>query len=253
MQFKNKVAVITGGGSGIGRISAIKFAQAGAKVLISDVNVENGEAVLEEIKALGAEALFVKGDVAKYEDVERLMQTAIDSYGSIDIGLNNAGIGGNITTKTADADVQEFDQVMAVNTSGVFYCMKLQLQQMQKQGSGAIVNIASVAGLRGLPNNLAYVASKHAVVGMTKTAAMEYARQGIRINAICPAFTKTQLFNPELFDSFAPGLSDKLLRAIPMRRFGEASEIADAILWMCSDQSSFVTGLAMPVDGGLTA
>lgn len=253
MLFKNKVVVITGGGSGIGKVSAIKFAEEGAKVVVSDVNENDGEAVVASIQASGGIASFVKADVSKYEEVEHLIQTTIDTFGGLDIGLNNAGIGGNITLKTADADVSDFDRVMAVNTSGVFYCMKLQLQHMQQQKSGAIVNIASIAGLRGLPNNLAYVASKHAVVGMTKTAAMEYAKHGIRINAVCPAFTKTQLFNPELYEQFAPGIADKLMKTIPMRRFGEASEIADAILWICSERSSFVTGLALPVDGGLTA
>ncbi len=252
MEFSNKIILITGAGSGIGRVTAFEFAKAGGTVIVSDINEKGGQETVQQIEAEGGKAIFIKANVAKYEEVESLIHTTISKFERIDIAVNNAGIGGSYA-RAADISPPDWDKVMAINASGVFYCMKLELQQMQKQQGGVIVNTASVAGLKGLPNSLPYVASKHAVVGMTKTAAMEYARKNIRINAICPAFTVTPLFDPEVMDDFSAGLSDKLKAAIPMRRFGTTLEIANAILWLCSDKSSFVTGLALPIDGGITA
>ena len=252
MEFKDKVALITGSGSGIGRATALRFASEGASIVVSDVNEAGGNETVAQVEALGGSAIFVKCDVSVYEDVENLMAKTVEKYGKIDIAVNNAGIGGT-PGRTESHSRKSWDKVMAVNATGVFYCMQLEIQQMLKQGSGAIVNTASIAGLRGLPNNLAYVASKHAVVGMTKTAAMEYARKNIRINALCPVFTVTSLFNPDLMDSISSGLSDKLKKGIPMKRFAETKEMADVTLWLCSDRSSFVTGQAISVDGGLTA
>lgn len=252
MEFKDKIVLVTGAGSGIGRVTAHAFAKEGGIVVISDINEKGGEETVAQITALGGKSTFIKTNVAKFEDVEALHKTIIDKFGRLDVAINNAGIGG-IPAKTHESSLDNWDKVMAVNATGVFYCMKLQIAQMLAQGGGAIVNTASIAGLRGLPNNLAYVASKHAVVGMTKTAAMEYARHKIRINAICPVFTVTPLFDPEVMEKISAGLSKKLKSGIPMKRFADPIEMANTILWLCSDKASFVTGLAMPVDGGLTA
>lgn len=248
MQFKNKVALITGSGSGIGKVTALQFAAEGATVVVSDMNEKTGQETVQEIEAAGGKAIFIKCNVAVYKEVENLMNSAAEQLGQIDIAVNNAGIG-TMPVKTEDQDLDDWDKVIAVNQTGLFYCMKLEIQQMLKQGSGSIVNISSIAGLKGLPNNLAYVASKHAVVGMTKTAAMEYAKHNIRINAVCPVFTITNLFKPEYFGNVA----DKLKNLIPMKRFAQPTEMAEVIVWLSSDKASFVTGHAMPVDGGITA
>ncbi len=252
MEFSNKIILITGAGSGIGRVTAHAFAKEGGTVIVADINEKGGNETVKQIEELGGKAMFIKNNVADYEDVEKMHQTIIDKYGHLDVAVNNAGIGG-IPSRTHEHGLKNWDQVMAVNATGVFYCMRVQIEQMLKQGGGAIVNTASIAGLRGLPNNLAYVASKHAVVGMTKTAAMEYARHKIRINAICPVFTVTPLFDPEVMEKLSAGLSGKLKKGIPMKRFADPIEMANTILWLCSDKASFVTGHAMPVDGGLTA
>lgn len=250
--LKDKVVIITGAASGIGLATAHTMADLGAIIVAVDINEQSGQEAISQILAKGGKASFIKTNVAKWEEMESMHQQVIEQYGRIDIAINNAGIG-NIPTAMVEMDNKNFDRVMAVNTNGVFYGMKLQVQQMLKQGGGVIVNTASVAGLRGLPKNIAYSASKHAVVGMTKTAAMEYARKNIRINAICPAFTITGLFQPDMMDEISAGLSDKLKKAMPMNRFGDSQEIADAIIWLCSEQSTFITGLALPIDGGLTA
>ncbi len=254
MEFQDKVILITGAGGhkGIGQITAYEFAKQGGIVVVSDVNEKGGQETVDNIKAEGGQAVFIKANVAKYEEVEAMINQIIEQFGRLDIAINNAGIGG-MPAKTADTSLDNWDKVMAVNASGVFYCMKMEIPQMQKQGGGVIVNTASIAGLRGLPNSMAYVASKHAVVGMTKTAAMEYARHNIRINAICPVFTVTNMFQPDMMDKISSGLSEKLKKNLPMKRFAQPIEMANTILWLCSDKASFVTGHAMPVDGGLTA
>ena len=252
MEFKDKIILVTGAASGIGRKTAIEFAKQGGRVIVSDVNEKGGEETVQLIENEGRKAAFVKNNVADFSEVEQMINTIVERYGSLDIAIHNAGIGGSFT-RLAEVDVDEWHRVMAVNASGVFYCMNYELQQMLKQGSGKIVNIASIAGLRAFPNNSPYVASKHAVVGLTKTAAKEYATKGIRINALCPAFTVTALFDPKAIEQGIPGLSDKLKAGIPMKRFADVSEMTDAILWLCSEKASFVTGLALEVDGGLTA
>lgn len=251
MEFKEKVVLITGAASGIGKTTAQHFAKLGAKVLVSDINEAKGIETTEDIKKAGGEAHFVACNVAKFEEVEQLMQATIAHFGRIDIAVNNAGIGAKQITRTDQHSLEDWDRVIAVNQSGVFYCMKLELQQMLKQGSGCIVNISSMAGLKALPNNFAYVASKHAVIGMTKTAALEYARKNIRVNAVCPVFTTTPLFQ-KLLDA-KEGIDQMLLQTIPMNRFGTTDEIANAILWLSSAQSEFITGIALPVDGGLSS
>ena len=251
MDFKNKTVVVTGSGSGIGRATAILFAENGANVAVSDINEKGGQETLDVIKKNNGTAIFIKCDVAKYDEVTNLMNKTVEHFGSIDVAVNNAGIGGRQLKKTAEHPFDDWNDVIAVNQTGVFYCMKLEIQQMLKQGSGSIINIASIAGLRGLSNNLAYVASKHAVVGMTKTAAVEYARKNIRVNAVCPVFTHSALFR-QLLDS-KEGLGEKLVRGIPLGRFGEPEEIGEAIMWLSSSNSKFITGHALPVDGGMMA
>lgn len=247
MRFKNQVIFITGGASGIGKAAALAFAQEGARIAIADLQEEAGKAVVEQLKAQGTAALFTHCNVGQYESVQQAVQQCYQEFGQLDIALNNAGIGGPMAT-TRELELQDWDRVIAVNQSGVFYCMKEELAIMEQQGSGCIVNVSSIAGLRGLPRQMAYTASKHAVVGMTKTTALEYARFGIRVNAVCPVFTNTPLAD-SLFAS-VEGIDQKLLRTIPMRRFGEVEDIVNAILWLCDPASSFVTGLALPIDGG---
>ncbi len=249
MDFKNKIVLITGAGSGIGRNTAEAFAKAGAQVVVSDINIAGGEETVKQIHAESGKATFVKCDVANYEEVQQLIKTIVAQHGQLDIAVNNAGIAPKEPAKTGESSLYDWEQVIAINQTGVFYCMKEELKQMMQQESGNIINISSVAGLKALPENLSYVASKHAVVGMTKTAALEYARQGIRLNAVCPVFTVSPMFDPAQLGDYA----EKLKRLIPMKRFGRTQEIADVILWLASEQSSFVTGQAIAVDGGMTA
>ncbi len=252
MEFQDKVVLITGASSGIGRVAALAFAREGGIVVVADINEEGGNETVTQIMNEGGQSFFIKTDVADYTAVEKMVLETVKQYGRLDIAINNAGIAGNLS-KTGDATIENWDKVMSINTSGVFYGMKFQIQQMLKQGGGVILNTSSVAGLRGLPNSLAYTASKHAVIGMTKTAAMEYAKKNIRVNAVCPVFTVTPLFDPKMMDMISEGLSEKLKLGIPMKRFGEAEETANAMLWLCSEKASFVTGHAMPVDGGMMA
>lgn len=248
--FEDKIALITGAASGIGRATARAFADEGARVIVLDVSTEAGHETVQLVEEDGGEAAFIKADVSQAEEVQAAIQTIIETYGRLDIGINNAGIAGP-WTRVADLSFDDWDQVLAINLNGVFYCMHYEIKQMLQQGAGVIVNTASVAGLRGLANASAYSASKHAVVGLTKAAALEYARQGIRVNAVCPVFTRTPLFE-EMFE-LNPNYEEKLKRNIPMRRYGTPENIADAIVWLCSDAASFVTGQAVPLDGGMTA
>jgi NAD(P)-dependent dehydrogenase (short-subunit alcohol dehydrogenase family) len=248
--FSDKVAFITGASSGIGRETALQFASAKAKVVVSDINEKDGLAVVEEIKQQGGEAIFVKTNVADYEEVKVAIEQTIATFGSLDFGINNAGIGGPFT-RTSDYQLADYQQVMKINVDGVFYCMQLELQQMLKQGSGAIINTSSIAGLRGLKNSSVYSASKHAVLGLTKSAALEYAGKNIRINAICPVFTRTPLFD-QMF-SLDPSYEERLRNNIPMKRYGQPIDIVKTILWLCSEEASFVTGQAYALDGGMTA
>lgn len=250
-RFKEKVVFITGGSTGIGREASLYYAGAGAKVAIADWNKEDGIATRDEIKSKGGHAVFHHMDVSKYEDVKRVIGDVVAYYGTIDIALNNAGIGASGSRKTAEHTLEDWDRVIAVNQTGVFYCMKEELAVMQERGSGAVINVSSIAGLRALPRQQAYVASKHAVIGMTKTAALEYAKKGIRVNAVCPVFTNSPML--ELLFSTKDGLREKLVHSIPVGRYGEASDIVNAIVWLSDPNSSFITGLCLPVDGGQTA
>ncbi|MEO1434826.1 MAG: glucose 1-dehydrogenase [Bacteroidota bacterium] len=251
MSLKDKVVLITGSGSGIGQATALLYAEHGCHIVVSDINEEGGQSTVEQVQALGVQAIFVKCNVAKADQVQHLVDKAVEHFGRIDIAVNNAGIGQRYPVRTADVPHDDWDRTIAVNQTGVFYCMQAEIKQMLTQGHGSIINIASMAGLRGLPNSSAYVASKHAVVGMTKTAALEYARNNIRVNAVCPVFTISPLFN-QLLDA-KEGIGEKLKRTIPLGRFAEASEMAEVIVWLSSDKAGFITGRALEVDGGQSA
>jgi len=250
MSLENKVIIVTGGGSGIGAATAKLFAQKKAKVIVSDLNETNANKVTTEIIEAGGVASMIPCNVTHFEQVKKLIKETIVKYGQLDVFVNNAGIGGKHFFKTAEHTLEDWDAVIRVNQTGVFYGMKLALQVMQKQGYGNIVNVASLAGLKASGKNLAYAASKFAVVGMTKSAALEYASKNIRVNAVCPGYTSSALLN-RIKDEH-PAMAEKLLYLTPMRRYGEAREIADAITWLASDQSAFITGQTITLDGGLS-
>jgi NAD(P)-dependent dehydrogenase (short-subunit alcohol dehydrogenase family) len=247
--FTGKVALVTGASSGIGRATALAFAREGAKVVVSDV-VDGGNETVQLIKKAGGEATFVKADVAQTADVESLVQQTVATYGRLDCAHNNAGISGPLTT-VADTAESKWDRVIAINLKGVWLCMKYELQHMSKQGSGAIVNTASGAGLVGIAGASAYVASKHGVLGLTKTAALEYAKHGIRVNAVCPGVIETPMVQ-RLTDRH-PSAAEAMVAGHPVGRVGKPEEVAEAVVWLCSEAASFVTGLAMSVDGGYVA
>ena len=249
-RFEGKVALVTGGGSGIGRATSLAFANEGAKVVIDDINVQGGEETLSMVKRAGAEAVFVKADVSKAAEAEAMVQKAIDTYGRLDCAYNNAGVGEPLKRvhKTSE---DNWDRVMATNLKGVYLCMKYEIPHMLKQGKGAIVNTSSLAGLKGLSGQAAYVASKHGVVGLTKSAAIEYATLGIRINCICPGVINTPLIAPNMKDR--PHVEKGYIDMEPIGRLGKPEEIASAVLWLCSDEASFAVGSIFSVDGGVVA
>lgn len=251
MLFENKVVLITGASSGIGRAAAIAFAKEGAKLLLADVNAEGGGETVNLVQALGADASYITCDVSHEGEVKTMIDAAIHRYGALDVAVNNAGLGGSI----APVHMQEssvFDAVMNVNVKGVWLCMKYEVPLMrQNEKGGSIVNIASVAGLLGFPNNSPYCASKHAVIGLTKAVALEVASKGLRVNALCPSYTNTPMVSALLEEQ--PRLTENVQQASPMRRLGTPEEIAEAILWLASPKASFVNGVALAADGGLTA
>ncbi len=247
--MKKKIAVVTGGAAGIGFATCQLLAENDYLVILSDINESLGKTAANNIQEKGGEAIFHKLDVSKFEEVISLIGKVVEQYERIDLLVNNAGIGPKRVQKTADHDLDEWDKIVAINQSGVFYGMKAAVGQMMKQGFGNIVNVASLAGLKASGTGIAYSASKFAVVGMTKSAAWEYASKNIRINCVCPAFTETALLNDSELGH--PEMKAKLLKAVPMRRFADPIEIAKSILWLASDQSSYVTGHALTVDGGM--
>ena len=252
MKYKNKIVLITGSGSGIGKAAALAFSKEGGTIIVSDINEINGVKTVSEIIKNNGEASFFKTDVSNFDMVQNLMDFIIEKYGRLDVAINNAGVGGDFA-KITDITLESWDKTMSVNSSGVFYCIKTQIPIMLKQGKGVILNTSSIAGIRGLPNAIAYSASKHAVIGITKTAAMEYAKNNIRVNALCPVFTITPMFDPEAMDKLKEGISERLKANIPMKRFANVMEQVNTMLWLCSDEASFITGQAISVDGGLTA
>ena len=249
-RLDNKIALVTGAGSGIGRATALVFAREGARVVVSDIVVEGGQETVQQIEAAGGEAIFVKADVSQAADVETLVAKTVETYGRLDCAFNNAGIEGGVKP-TIDCTEEEFDRTIAVNLTGVWLCMKYEIQQMLSQGGGTIVNTASAAGLVGFPGLPDYVASKHGVVGLTKTAALEYAKSGIRVNAVCPGVIQTPMV--ERGAQLSPGFDELAVSMEPVGRFGQPAEIGEAVVWLCSDAASFVTGIPMQVDGGLVA
>ena len=250
MSLENKVVIVTGAGSGIGAATAKLFASKKAKVIISDVNESNANKISSEIKEAGGIADTILCNVTEFNQVDGLIKETIAMHGQLDVFVNNAGIGNKHFYKTAEHTVEDWEQVIAVNQTGVFYGMKLALQVMQKQGYGNIINVASLAGVKASVKNLAYSASKFAVVGMTKSAALEYASKNIRINAVCPGYTDSALL--DRIKNEQPVMAERLFRMIPMRRVGEANEIAQAIIWLASDQTTFITGQTITLDGGLS-
>jgi NAD(P)-dependent dehydrogenase (short-subunit alcohol dehydrogenase family) len=248
--FAGKTALVTGGASGIGRGVALAFANAGAAVVVADIDVEGGEALVRQIRQAGSRALFVRTDVAWAEDVEALVAATVERFGRLDIAFNNAGVELE-HRRLAESDEELFDRMMAINVKGVWLCMKHEITQMLKQGGGVIVNAASIAGLVGTPKHAIYSASKHAVVGLTKSAAAEYGRKGIRINDVCPGVIRTAMLDRALERD--EGTEEALVRMHPIGRLGEIEDVASAVLWLCSDASGFVTGHSLAVDGALTA
>ena len=244
--LEGKVGLVTGGASGIGRATALLFAREGAKVMVADVSEKGGEDTVRLIRDTGADAIFVKCDVSKAVNVEAMVKKAVDAYGRLDCAFNNAGVG--VIKSTVDCTEEEWDRIISVNLKGVWLCMKYEIIQMLKQGGGAIVNTSSIFGLIGTQGYAAYAASKHGVVGLTKVAALDCALAGIRVNAVCPGGVLTPMFEPVLSD---PQLKDSVQKMHPLGRFAKPEEIAEAVLWLCSEAASFVTGVAFPVDGGV--
>lgn len=249
-----KVALVTGSGSGIGRASAIAFAQAGATVVVSDVSAESGERVAEEIRQSGAKASFVQCDVRDADSIRALIAKTVELYGSLDCAFNNAGIGGPIQP-LEDYPDDGWDTVIATNLTSIFHCMKHEIRQMLKQGGGSIVNCASVSGLVGTRNMPAYCASKHGIMGMTKVTALDYATQGIRINAVCPGTIHTPAVDAWLAadPENARPFIDEMIKAEPIGRLGTPEEVASAVVWLCSPGASFMIGHGLSVDGGYVA
>jgi NAD(P)-dependent dehydrogenase (short-subunit alcohol dehydrogenase family) len=243
---EGKVALVTGAAAGIGRASALLFAQEGATVVVSDVDTQGGEETTALIHAAGGTASFLRCDVNDAADVEGLVRETVARYGRLDCAHNNAGISGTLV-RTAELSDADFDQTMSVNLRGVWLCLKHEIAQMLQQGGGTIVNTSSGAGLVGIPHASAYTASKHGVVGLTRSVALEYVRDGIRVNAICPGMVRTPMVA-----SIPPDLMAQYEQTQPIGRLAEPDEIAQAAIWLCSARASFVTGVALAVDGGST-
>ncbi len=248
--LRGRTALITGAASGIGRETALAFGRAGARVVVSDIDTARGEEAVQAIARDGGDALFVRADDTRDDAVPALVAQAVAHYGRIDCAFNNAGIEEE-HRRLADSDEAMFDRMAAINVKGVWSCLRHELRKMRAQGAGAIVNMASVAGLVGAPLHAIYAGNKHAVIGMTRSAAAEYGKFGVRVNAVCPGVIRTAMLERAIARGKA---SEDSVRALhPIGRVGEPHEVASAVLWLCSDASSFVTGHALAVDGGMTA
>lgn len=247
IDMSGRVALVTGGSSGIGAATARAFASAGAKVVIANRTPETGEAVVKSIKSAGGEAIWLQADVSRADQVEALIRGTVAACGRLDFAFNNGGSGGR-GDWVAEMAEAEWDKTIAGYLTSVWLCMKYQIKQMLEQGGGAIVNNSSVDGLRGFPWDPAYSAAKHGVLGLTKSAAMQYAKQGIRINAVCPGWIRTPPVQ-EMIER-DPNAEQNMILHQPIGRLGLPEEVADAVVWLCSDRASLVTGTALAVDGG---
>lgn len=248
--MEDKVGVVTAAGSGIGRASAVAFAEEGAKVVVSDVSEETGEETVRLIKEAGGEAIFVRCNVAEETEVENLIDTAVKTYGKLDWAHNNAGIGAP-TAPVTETKTEDWKRAMGVNLDGMFYCLKHEIRAMTKSGKGAIVNTASTGGLAGTPGLAAYTSSKWGVNGLTKTVALETGKKGVRVNSICPGMTRTA--SVEHWSEEASEQAKAYEQSIPIGRMGTPEDQANAAVWLCSDKAGYVTGVNLPVDGGETA
>lgn len=249
-QYNGKVALVTGAASGIGRASALAFARLGAKVVVADVDEAGGTATAEQIEATGTDALFVRCNIGQRADVEAMVNLAVQTFGRLDFAHNNAGISGP-HAQLADYPEEAWDEVVGVNLKGVWLCLKYELRQMLRQGGGAIVNTSSTAGVTGSRGVSPYVASKHGIVGLTKAAALEYARSNIRVNAVLPGTIHTPLI--EGFTGGDERVLGQFAEGVPVGRLGTPEEVANAVVWLCSDMASLITGAAIAVDGGRLA
>ncbi|MBD2248962.1 SDR family oxidoreductase [Nostoc sp. FACHB-888] len=247
MMLKDKVALVTGGTSGIGRATAIALGAVGAKVVFSGRRDAEGETTSAMIRETGAECLFVRSDVSDEAEVQALVEKTIATYGRLDCAFNNAGIESPLKP-LHEQSIEDFDKLMSINVRGLFLCMKYEIQQMLNQGSGVIINNSSMGGLIAFPGVSPYVASKHAVMGLTRSAALDYAKQGIRINAVNPGLIATAMI-----DRLSSGSTDDFASMVPMGRMGQAAEIAQAVVFLCSDAASYITGQPLVIDGGFTA
>lgn len=254
MRFKNKVCLVTGAGSGIGQAVALAFGKEGAKVVVCDINLENAEKTADILRGVNAESLAIKVNIANREEVENMVKQTVETFGRLDCAVNCAGIAGAVSMPLHEYPDEYWHQQINVNLTGTWYCMKFQITQMLQNGGGTIVNLSSAAGLIAQPENTPYAASKHGVVGITKTAAREYATKGIRINAICPTAIETpMIMEGRRKLAYNPEAREAAINFQAMKRMGQPEEVADVALWLSSEQSSFITGLAMPVDGGALA
>lgn len=248
--FTDKVALVTGAANGIGRATAIRFAEMGASVVVSDVDTDHGERVAKQINDGGGEAIFVTCDIASEAEVHGLIQRTLDAFGRVDFAFNNAGWEGAMGP-IHTADVEAYDRLMAINLRGTFLCMRYEIEQMLAQGGGSIVNNSSIAGLKGFAQSAAYSASKHGVIGLTKCGALDYATSNIRVNAVCPGVIETEMIRRAAHDD--PKAMAGYTAMEPVKRMGRPEEVASVVTWLCSDDASFVTGATIEVDGGVMA
>jgi NAD(P)-dependent dehydrogenase (short-subunit alcohol dehydrogenase family) len=248
--FQGKVALVTGAGLGLGKASALAFAREGARVVVADIDADNGQQTADMIKKAGGEALFIKTDVSRAADVEAMVKKTVETYGGLDCAHNNVGIE-EIPEPLTEGTEENFHRIVDVDLKGIWLCLKYEIKYMEKHGGGSIVNTSSIAGLIGAPLQAIYTACKYGVNGLTRSAAGDYAKAGIRINSICPAGMKgTGFYNRML--AAQPGMAEAVTEIVPLGRDAESEEVAEAVLWLCSDAASYVTGITMPVDGGFT-